>query len=80
MATIKVCDVCGSSEDVNTREYVIGQTYNSIDYDDVAECFDLCLKCETVVLNRTINSLSNTFDYKCEINKNIVSVIKKLQG
>jgi len=48
MALVKVCDICGSSKDVNTRQYTFD---NQVDIaggrsEDICETFDLCLACE----------------------------------
>jgi hypothetical protein len=80
MATIKICDICGSNENVNTRKYITGQTYNGVDYDNNSEYYDLCVICENKVLQSIVNYMFKTMNDKYEINKNTINFIKKLQG
>ena len=77
MATIKVCDICGSSEYVNTREYVIGDVCSIIDHCE-SETYDICVFCENQILKSIINYLSNTNNSKYETNKLILSFIKNM--
>lgn len=83
MATINICDICKSRENVNSRVYSIGsQTCPAGGTrDTIKEYFDLCQTCELEILRNFIKQLINDAPFQSdqfEINQKIVENIKEI--
>jgi hypothetical protein len=75
MATIIVCDMCGSKDNVKRRSYYYDRKMDAAgSMENVCETYDLCEHCELLVYKETYNK----FDGKClmEANKDLISTIK----
>jgi len=58
MATILVCDICGSKQNVKRCSWTIDRKTDAAgSADDVFVNVDLCLKCENRLLRQVIDSL-----------------------
>lgn len=58
MATIKICDVCGTRQDVQTKHYWVNRKMDAAgSMDDEYESFDLCAKHRELVIESALNEL-----------------------
>lgn len=79
VATINVCDICGSRKDVARRSYQTGTTYNGIDHDVDSEIFDLCVNCERNMLNESANFLLTKHKLTYHFNSTMIDKIRLAQ-
>jgi hypothetical protein len=71
MATITICDACGSRDDVSRCEYEIPQGDPA---SHTLAGFDLCCQCEVAVLRRVVR---NEAENNISIHENIVYEINE---
>ena len=83
MALVKVCDICSSSKDVNTRQYAFD---NQVDIaggrsEDVYGQYDLCLSCEIDMFNSLLKEImkSQTKSEQYRIGQKFIDYIKNKQ-
>ena len=58
MATIEVCDICGSRDGVVRHFYAIDRRNDGAgSMEDVGEVYDLCVKHQIVILEATIANI-----------------------
>ena len=86
MATIEVCDICGTGDDVTRRAYSTGErTYNGVDYDYESEIIDLCPVCELRLIRCVINDIilggeiGGQEESRNKINKILINAFKKIE-
>jgi len=79
MATIEICDICGSSKDVKRIYYCYGrETDGAGSMSDVGDTFDLCPKHQIQVLEATLIMLWEKHKiHKHERNKIQIEIIKR---
>jgi len=79
MATVIVCDICNSRENITHRGYLIGnQTCLAGEASDIIEeQFDLCQTCELKILREFIKQISTSQEMQFELNKLLVTRIQK---
>ena len=83
MATIDICDVCGTDIDVKKRQFSTGRTYNGVDYSYDSETIDLCIKCELELYKVAVTSLiinrelGVVVDARNKFNKEIISAFNR---
>ena len=81
MATIKVCDVCNTKDNVNSRYYPYDRRADGAGgMEDVGADFDLCLLHETIVLNKIIKALTDRKEplNEYQINSMAINLIRVL--
>lgn len=82
MATIRICDVCKSQDDVSNCAYWVDRRMDAAgSMEDDYDSFDLCLKCQMIAAMRVIKQLcaSESFPariYGPEFSKIIRSMLK----
>lgn len=57
MATIQVCDICGSRENVRTVYYPTGHQSDGHQMEDINEVFDFCLMHRHAILKAAVREL-----------------------
>lgn len=77
MATITICDLCGSRKSVKSRSYPFDRVPDAAGgMEDQCEIYDLCPECECKVLNAVIHKrISKTEQFS--LNRDIIDNIKR---
>jgi len=83
MALVKVCDICGSSKNVNTRQYAFDDQVDIAGgrCEDVYETYDLCLACEVNMFTSSLREImkSQTRREQYQIGQKFIDYIKNKQ-
>ena len=81
MATIKVCDVCGTKDNVNSRYYPYDRRADGAGgMEDVGDSFDLCCRHEVVLQKKIIKVLTDRKEplNEYQINSMAINLIRVL--
>jgi hypothetical protein len=77
VATITICDVCGSRDNVNRRSYCYDRKLDAAgSMSDVSETYDLCESCELRALRMFFDKIEEPPVYK---NEKLIKIISKLR-
>lgn len=78
MATIQICDICGSSDRVKTERFVVGRERDASGngYDSVEEEFDLCIEHRRMVYRYHYIKTTGDMCAKYAYNQDISNFIK----
>jgi len=79
MATIEICDICGSRDGVKRQWFCDGRESDAAgSMEDVGETFDLCSEHQCQVLEATILYLKDKYKFsKYEVGQISTGVIKR---
>ena len=86
MATILICDLCGSKQNVKRCSWTIDRKADATgSMDDIFVGVDLCLKCENRLLKRVVNDLigervKNKPEREIEFGKRIWAEYNEISG
>lgn len=84
MATIEICDVCGSSNAVNHMFFCTGRSLDAAgSIDDDGDGFDLCNSCELKVLKRSARRFfrsSHIESTEYDFNKICIAMVNELKN
>ena len=81
MATIEICDICGTCDNVNRRYYAYDRLADRArGREDINELFDLCETHELIVLKKAMTvAMKNRIENNgYELNRLIIKEIKEM--
>jgi len=80
MATIIVCDICNSRENVSVRSYAIDKQADLAGgrAETIEKHFDLCQSCELKILINFVKQILTMSSNPLELNKELINNIHNL--